>query len=94
MRSMGSILTSHNKKISAENEKQYEWNCRNKNECPLENKYLTPRVFYEADVITITTSRKFYIELSDTLFKERYNNHNRDFRKKRYEKNTELSKYI
>ena len=71
MRSISSILTSHNKKILAENEKQYECNCRNKNECPLENKCLTPRVIYEADVITINTSRKFYIGLSDTPFKER-----------------------
>ena len=45
MRSMSSILTNHNKKILAENEKQYECNCKNKNECPLQNKCLTPRVF-------------------------------------------------
>ena len=75
MRSMSSILTSQNKKILAENENQYECNCRNKNECPLENKCLTPRVIYEVDFITLNTSRKFYICLSDTPFKERYNNH-------------------
>ena len=84
LRSMSSILTSHNKKILAENEKQYECNCRNKDECPLE----------KTDVITLNTSRKFYIGLCDTPFKERYNNHKRDFRNKRYEKSTELSKYI
>ena len=94
MRSMSSILTSHNKKILAENEKQYECNCRNKNECSLENKCLTPRVIYEPDVITLNTFRKFYIGLTNTLFKERYNNHHRDFRNNIYEKNTELSKYI
>ena len=65
MRSMSSILTSHNKKILAENQKQYECNCRNKNECSLENKCLTPRVINEADVITLNASRKFYIGLSD-----------------------------
>ena len=94
MRNMSSILTSRNKKILAENEKQYECNCRNKDECPLENKCLTPRVIHEADVITSNTSRKFYIGLSDTPFKERYNNHNCDFRNRHYEKSTELSKYI
>ena len=94
MRNTSSILTSHNKKILAENEKQYECNCRNKDKCTLQNKYLTPRVIYEADVITLNTSRKFYIGLSDTLFKERYNNHKHYFRNKRYEKSTELSKYI
>ena len=80
MRSMSSILPCHNKKIFTENEKQYACNCRNKNECSLENKCLTPRVIYEADVITLNTSRKFCIGLSDTPFKERYNNHKRDFR--------------
>ena len=94
MRSMSSILTSHNKKILAENEKQYECNCKNKNECPLQNKCLTPQVIYEADVTTLRTSRKFYIGLSDAPFKERYNNHKRGFRNKRYKKSTELSKYI
>ena len=94
MRSMSSILTSHNKKILAENGKQYECNCRNKDECPLENKCLIPRVIHEADVITLNTSKKFYIGLSDPPFKERYNNHKRDFRNKCYENSTELSKYI
>ena len=91
---MSSIFISHNKTILAENEKQYECNCRNKDECPLESKCLTPRVIYEADVITLNTSRKFYIGLSDTPFKERYDNHKRDFRNKRYEKSIELSKCI
>ena len=54
MRNMSSILTSHNKKILAENEKQYECNCRNKDECPLDNKCLTPRVIYEADNFDFT----------------------------------------
>ena len=84
MTNVSSILTSHNRKILAENEKQYECNYWNKDECPLE----------KTDVITLNTSRKFYIGLSDTPFKERYNNHKRDFRNKRYEKSTELSKYI
>ena len=94
MRSVSSILKSCNKKILAKNEKQYECNCRNKDECPLENKCLTPRVIYEADVITLNTSRKFYIGLSDTPFKECYNNHKCDFRNKHYDKSTDLSKYI
>ena len=38
-----------------------------KDECPLEQKWLTPRVTYEADVITLNTSRKFYIGLSDLI---------------------------
>ena len=92
MKNMISILTSYNKKILAGNEKPC--NCRKKDECPLENKYLTPWVIYEADVITINTSRKFYFGLSGTPSKERYKNHKRDFKNKVYEKSNELSKYI
>ena len=69
-------------------------NCRNKDECPLENKWLTPRVICEVDVITLNTSRKVYIGLSGTPIKECYNNHKRDFGNKRFEKSTEISKYI
>ena len=94
MRNMSSILTSHNKKILAENEKQYECNCRNNDECPFEQKCLTPRVIYKADVITLNTSRKLCIGLPDTPFKERYNNYKREFRNRCYEKSTELSKHI
>ena len=39
-------------------------------------------------------SKKFYIRLFDTSFKERYRNHTKDFRNQHYEKSTELSKYI
>ena len=102
IKNMSSILTNHNKRILAENEKQYECNCRNKDEHPLENKYLTPRVIHESPYyhylqtifISLNTSRKFYIGLCDTPFKERYNNHKHDFRTKCYEKSTEFSKYI
>ena len=89
-----SHLDKPQQKNIGENEKQYESNCRNKDECFLDNKCLTPLVIYEAGVITLNTSRNFYIGLSDTPFKERYNNHKRDFRNRRYEKSTELSKYI
>ena len=51
---------------------------------------LNPTSCYEADLITLNTSRKFYIGLSDILFKYRYNDHKRDIRKKPYEKSTEL----
>ena len=91
---MSSVLTSHKRKILADNERQYEYNCRNKDDCPLENKCLIPLAIYVADVFTLNTSRKIYIWLSDIPFKECYNNLKNDFRNRRYEKSTELSKYI
>ena len=37
---------------------------------------------------------KFYFGLTDTTFKERYRDHNRDFKHEKYENSTELAKYI
>ena len=44
--------------------------------------------------MSLNTSRKFYNWLSDTPFKERYNNQRRNFRNRRCGKSTALSKYI
>ena len=89
---MGSVLSRHNKKTLSRKEDQYGCNCRNKAECPLDNNCLTPRIIYQADVLTnLNDSEKFYIGLADTAFKGRYRNHTRDFRNQHYEKSTELS---
>ena len=91
---MGSVLSRHNKKILSRKQDQYWCNCRNKAECPLDNNCLTPRIIYQADALTnLDDSKKFYIGLADTAFKEHYRNHTRDFRNQ-HEKSTELSKYI
>ena len=95
MKNMGSVFSRQNKKILSRKEDQYRCNCRNKPECPLVNNCLMPRVIYQADVLTnLNSSKKFYIGLVDTSFKEHYRNHSRDFRNQHYEKSTELSKYI
>ena len=61
----------------------------------MDNNCLTPRIIYQADVLTnLNDSKKFSIGLADTAFKERYGNHTRDFRNQHYEKSPELSKYI
>ena len=60
MRNMSSILTSHSK-IFADNERQYECNCRSKDLCPLENKCLTPRDIYEVDIIILNTLERFIV---------------------------------
>ena len=75
---MGSVLLRHNKKILSRKEDQYECNCRNKTECPLDNNCLTPKIIYQADVLSnLNDSKKFYIGLK--AFKGRYRNHTRDF---------------
>ena len=65
-----------------------------KNKCPLDNKCLTPRIVYRADVTNNQTQeQKFCDGLSDTPFKERYENHKKSFRHKEYRTETDLAKY-
>ena len=73
----------------------YGCNCRTKESCPLQNQRLTPKIIYRADVENGTNSEtKFYFELTETPFKERFGNHTRDFKHKTCSKSTGLSKYI
>ena len=46
--------------------------------------------------ITVFSEKKqvAYLELTSTMFKERYNNHNKSFNHGKYEDETELSKYV
>ena len=52
-------------------------NCRDKNECPLGGKCLTPSVAYKAAITTknIAHQTKNYIGVTGGPFKERFNNH-------------------
>ena len=57
---------------------KYGCNCIDKNKCPLNN---TPRIVYRA------------CEISDTPFKEQYENHKKSFRHKEYSTETDLAKF-
>ena len=95
MKNINSIISSHNKALLHPQKKDYFCNCRDKALCPLENKCLTPRIVYQADVTNNGNDDKYsYIGASDTTFKERYRNHVRDFNNERYVNCTELSKYV
>ena len=73
---------------------EYGCNCNDKNKCPLDNKCLTPRIVYRAEVTNDQTQeQKFYHGISDTLFKEQYENHKKSFRHKEYSTETDLAKY-
>ena len=47
---MESVISSHNKHILSSNNTEYVCNCNNRDEWPLENECLTPRIVYRADV--------------------------------------------
>ena len=90
-----SIISSRNKQILQPSQEKFGCNCRNKTDCPLDNKCLTPNIVYEAQITNNTNDdQKRYLGASETPFKERFSNHKRDFKHKKYEKCTELSKYI
>ena len=56
---------------------------------------LTPKIIYRADVSNdAKRDKKFYFGLADTLFKESYKNHARDFTHKKYESSPKLAKYM
>ena len=95
MKNMGSITSSHSKQVLQPRKKDYGCNCRKKKHCPLDNKYLMPNIIYEAQISNNTNDEhKKYVGAAETSFKERFSNHTRDFKQKKYTKYTELSKYI
>ena len=95
MKNISAIIASHNRKILNPPNENFGCNCRNKESCPLDNKCLTPKIIYKALVSCPQLNEtKTYIGLSETPFKDRYGNHKKAIRHKKYSKETELSKYI
>ena len=90
-----SIISGQNKNLLNPNVTQYGCNCQIREDCSLQNQCLTPTIIYRADVHCDTNKdHKFYFEVAQTPFKERFQNRNRDFNHEQYIKSTELSKYI
>ena len=92
------IINSHSKYVASKKDQvnQNLWNCRNPDNCPLDNKCLTSKINHSAEIITDDQQlSKFYVEICETEFKTRFNNHKKkSFRHRESEKDTELSKYI
>ena len=88
-------ISGHSKNLLNRTATQYRCNCRNREDCPLQIHYLTPNIIYRADVhCQENKDFKFYFGAAQTAFKERFQNHDRDFNHKQYIKSTKLSKYI
>ena len=70
-------------------------NCRQTDACPIERKCLSTSVVYEAKVTTADNNEaKRYIGVTGGTFKSRYRNHAKSFSNRKYQNETELSKYI
>ena len=72
---------------------QDQCNCRDKDQCPIDNNCLTSCVIYNARVTTDDTTKN-YIGLTGGTFKQRFTQHKHSFRHRNYMNSTELSKYI
>ena len=81
-RNISSKISSNNRRIINPLPTNYGCKCRNRSDCPLDNKCLTPSIVYRAIVSAINKPDKKYFGISETSFKDRYNKHARDFRQK------------
>ena len=92
---MGSVISAHKQLSLAPNNSSFGCNLRNKSNCPLEEKCLTPKVIYQADVTNdVDGEYKFYYGLTESSLKERFRNYTKSFNHRRYQSETELSKCI
>ena len=96
-----SILARHNQKVLKEFREsqlppQIMCNCRNKDNCPMDNKCLTDSVVYRADITASGSVQetKFYIGLTSGSFKQRFSAHKTSFTHEKYKDATSLSTYI
>ena len=95
-RNVSSIISGLNKGILKPTPPQErDCNCRNREQCPLDNKCLTPNIVYEAEVTSHPDEVvNDYRGLCSTTWKDRYAVHNQGFNHKKYSKGCELAKHI
>ena len=98
MKNLGSIINAHNKKVLEEKPAYQlgECNCRVKTDCPLKGHCLTSNVLYEATIKANIPNyqEKLYKGVSGTVFKTRFNNHEKAFNHVKYKNDCELSKEV
>ena len=86
-------LSTHNKYILNSKQTSFGCNCRNKDNCLLDDECMTPNIIYHADVTT-DNDHKLYYGTSEATFKQHHSNHTRDFKHVKYKHATELAKNI
>ena len=93
MQNIKSAINNHNMEF-LNNTTEIEKNCnyRNKNNCPLAGKCLTPNIIYEAQITSnqLNYKQKIYIGTTKTDFKHRFSNHTKSFNLEHYENDTTI----
>ena len=92
MENMKSIINKHNKKVLSNNNNQDNeslFNCRSKQQCPLNNNCLSSSIIYNTQITTTDnkTTPKNNIGLTEGTFKQRFNQHKVTFRHRKYTNN-------
>ena len=96
-RNISSIISGHNKGMLRKPTPNIvrECNCRNREQCPMDNKCLNQNIVYEAEITSHPDEvEKNYRGLCSTTFKDRYGVHKEGFKNRAYSKGCELSKYV
>ena len=80
VRNMGCIILAHNQHLLTLSNSSFRCNCRNKSNCSLEEKCLTPKVIYQTNVTNDADNEyKFSYDFKKSSFKERLRNHSELF---------------
>ena len=84
MSNVSQIIKQHNKKVLNKKEKQTNpWNCRNKNECPLNGNCKVQNVIYKCTVsATQTFKQRAYLGIAERNWIQRLYNHRQSFKDK------------
>ena len=95
MPNIATIISVHKKQVMNPRKETHSCNCCKKSVSSQINASHPPSYVYEA---TITNDKndekKTYIEASATSFKDRFRNHTKDMKHRKYSKSTKLLKYI
>ena len=92
MQNIKSII--NNDEIKVLNNTAESCNCRNKSNCPLDGKCLTPNIIYEAQITSnqLNYKQKIHMGTTKTDFEHRFNNHAKSFNLEHFENDTGRSK--
>ena len=90
------IIKQHNKDVSNKKQKQTNpCNCRNKNECPLNENCKVQNVIYKCTVsATQPFKQRVYLGIIEGSWKQRLYNHKQSFKDRKHKNDTALSSYL
>ena len=96
MPNMMSIINNHNKNLlhPHTNDKDLPCNCKNLQDCPLNEKCRTKFIIYKASISTPNSPTQHYFGCCETEFKTRFYNHRQSFNHRNKANATELSKTL